>query len=67
MYPIIIRIHGVEVEEKKEEPREPPPTKDELHAKYDVPSEAPGFEGATPKALAKALFRPIRKRERGSE
>jgi len=23
--------------------------------KYDVPSQAPGFEGATPQALAKAL------------
>ena len=28
--------------------------------KYDVPSEAPGFEGATPQALARALFRPIK-------
>ena len=25
--------------------------------KYDVPSEAPGFEGATPQDLARALFR----------
>ncbi|MCY3699902.1 MAG: hypothetical protein OXH46_09755 [Gemmatimonadetes bacterium] len=52
---------------KKEERREPAPTKDEVHAKYDMPSEAPGFEGATPQALARALFRPLRKRERGSE
>ena len=49
--------------EKKEEPREPAPTKDELHAKYDVPSEAPGFEGATPQALARALFRRVKKTE----
>lgn len=41
----------------------PAPTKDELHAKYDVPSEAPGFEGATPQALAKALFRRVKKTE----
>ena len=44
--------------EKREDNRhKPAPTKDELHAKYDVPSEAPGFEGATPQALARALFR----------
>ncbi|WP_419939515.1 hypothetical protein [Candidatus Palauibacter sp.] len=50
------------MEEKKQDRRDPVPTKDELHAKYDVPSEAPGFEGATPQALARALFRQIRKR-----
>lgn len=52
---------------KKEEPREPAPTKDELHAKYDVPSEAPGFEGATPQELARALFRRVPKQERKVE
>ncbi|WP_420634465.1 hypothetical protein [Candidatus Palauibacter sp.] len=51
------------MEKKKEDRREPVPSKDELHAKYDVPSEAPGFEGATPQALARALFRPIRRIE----
>ncbi|WP_419165035.1 hypothetical protein [Candidatus Palauibacter sp.] len=47
----------------KTNPREPAPTKGELHAKYDVPSEAPGFEGATPQALARALFTPVRRRK----
>jgi hypothetical protein len=28
---------------------------------WDAPSQAPGFEGATPQALAKALFRPLKK------
>jgi len=28
--------------------------------KYDVPSEASGFDGATPQDLARALLRPIR-------
>ena len=31
--------------------------------KYDVPSEAPGFEGATPQALARVLFRRVKKME----
>ena len=31
--------------------------------KYDMPSEAPGFEGATPQALARALFRRVKKME----
>lgn len=34
----------------------PVPSKEELHEKYDVPSRAPGFEGATPQALGRLLF-----------
>lgn len=44
---------------KKREEDNPARTKEELHAKYDVPSRAPGFEGATPQELARALFRPV--------
>lgn len=28
---------------------------------WDEPLKAPGFEGATPQALARALFRPVKK------
>ena len=48
-------------EEREDNHRKPVMTKDELHAKYDVPSQAPGFEGATPQALARALFRSVRR------
>ena len=30
---------------------------------WDAPSRAPGFEGATPKALARALLRKVDERE----
>lgn len=29
--------------------------------RYDVPSETPEFEGATPQTLARALFRPLKR------
>ena len=32
--------------------------------KYDVPSEAPDFEGATPQALARALLRPVNRKRK---
>ena len=34
---------------------------DESPPDWDQPSRAPGFEGATPQALARALFRPVMK------
>ena len=53
------------MDKKRADRREAAPTKDELHAKYDVPSEALGFKGATPQALAHALLRPIRQTKEG--
>lgn len=34
--------------------------KAEFSAKWDQPSQAPGFEGATPQELARAVFRLVR-------
>jgi len=50
------------VDKKKEEPREPASTKDELHAKHHVPSEAQVLTVQHRRRRARALFRPIKKR-----
>ena len=44
---------------------QPLEVEDEWSAKYDVPSQAPGFEGATPQALARALVSPLETSKRG--
>lgn len=38
----------------------------EWSEKWDQPSQAPGFESATPQALARALFRSVKKSNGGN-
>ena len=52
--------------EREQKPTEPEQRaggteNDESPPDWDQPSRAPGFEGATPQALARALFRAVGK------
>ena len=45
----------------EETPETEPAATPEGSSQWEEPSRAPGFEGATPQALARALFRPVKR------